>query len=144
MFCFNHRGHTPEPPPLMAAHLPSVAGVLSGAGVLLLSLDVRDVPAVSDVAVNSAVADILAAVGVTGVLAVDCASDLASFPAVAGFLNFASFPAVAGDPPYAGILAIAGVPTVAGALLFLVTTLVSQRPNPKKNMVCGSLSRGRP
>jgi hypothetical protein len=46
----------------MAAHLPSVAGVLSGAGVLLLSLDVRHVPAVSDVAVDSAVADILAAV----------------------------------------------------------------------------------
>jgi hypothetical protein len=73
----------------MAAQLPSVAGVLSGEGVLLLSLDVRDVPAVSD--------DILAAVGVTGVLAVDCAPDLASFPAVAGFLNFASFPAVAGE-----------------------------------------------
>ncbi len=68
------------------------------------TLDVHDVSAVSDVAV----ADILAAVGVPGVLAVDCAPDLARF------LNFASFSAVAGDPPNAGILAVAGVTTVVG------------------------------
>jgi hypothetical protein len=97
----------------------------------------------------------LSAVGVTGFLAVDCSPDLASFPAVAGFLNFASFPAVAGDPPAAGILAVAGVTTIAGIpafallgswqllapLLFLVTTLVSQILNLKKNMVYGSLCR---
>jgi hypothetical protein len=115
----------------MAAQLPSVAGVLSGAGVLLLSLDVRDVPAVSDVAVDSAVADILAAVGVTGVLAVDCAPDLAGFPAVAGFFNFASFPPVAGDPPNARILAVAGIPAVAllGSRQLLASLLFSCIPS---------------
>ncbi len=91
---------------------PSVAGVQSWCR-RSATLDVHDASAASDVAFDPAVADILAAFGASGVLAVDCVPDLAGFPAVASFLHFASSSAVAGDPPNARILAVAAIPALA-------------------------------
>ncbi len=83
------------------------------------------------------------------VLAVDCVPDLAGFPAVAvqASLQLQETLLMGASSLLLGsllllaslLLLLLGSWQLLAPLLFLVTTLVSQRLNPKKNMVYGSL-----